>query len=70
MKRSQPASSEISRLFTIREVSEATQLSEGTLRAAVRRGDLRAVKLARAVRFEAEAVNDFLQRHETKGKAA
>jgi len=70
MERKQPASSKIARLFTLAEVAEALQLSEGTIRAAVRRGDLHAVKLARAVRFTPEAVRDFLQRHETKGKAA
>lgn len=51
-------------LLSLRQVSERLNVSLGTIRNIVRRGELRACRIGRSIRVRAEALEEYLERAE------
>jgi excisionase family DNA binding protein len=57
-------------LLTQREAAEACALCEKSLYLAVKRGELRAVKIGRAVRYDPRDLAAWIDRHRTRANEA
>lgn len=57
-------------LWTIKEVANTAQVNPMTIRRAIRRGDLEAVRIGKAIRITPEALQKFLKPVAPGGKAA
>ena len=66
---STPKAQFLAPLLTVAEVADRLRLGRSTIYRLVQDGDLAAVQIGRAVRFEAEAVDDFINSKRTSGLA-
>ena len=55
------------RLLRIDEAAEVLQVSDSTMRRLVRDGDLRVVRIGRALRVRPEDLDDFIRDHLSNG---